>query len=75
MTAGEWLVEALAWAALETWFQRNPLGPVNRDAPGAFPTVDEALHNFMACLPPDLWYATRAEWYRRRFAQEELGAP
>jgi hypothetical protein len=74
MTAGEWLVEALAWAALGTWWQRNPCGaaPVRESPRGRrqaiAPDPDRALYVFMIWLPIDLWDRVRREHRRRREA-------
>lgn len=66
MTIADWLVEILAWAALETWWQRNPSGPV--DEP--FPSIDVALHEFCAALPDDdLRWRVAEEHMRRRWTQ------
>jgi hypothetical protein len=66
VSAGEWLVEMLAWAALETWWQRNPIGRTNTPPGQDHPEADVALWRFVRKgIWPELYDRLRTEHRRR----------
>ncbi len=64
MTAGDLLLAVLAWAAVGTWWQRNPSGRVT-SVHGKYAPEDEAIREFVLRLPVDLYRETSDD-YRRR---------
>lgn len=65
MDPGAWLVDVLAWAAFETWWQRNRPCPSVVNAS----EVDVAMMTFIRWgVPVWTWADIRDEYDRRRWA-------